>query len=145
MPAPAPAGPSGLLVDTNVVLDVILERTPWARDAVRILDAVARGKALGFLAGHAVTTVHYIVAKEVGRTRATTAVADLLDVLTVVPLGAAEFQRALAIGLADFEDAVQVAACLASGADFLVTRNARDFKGAPIATRTPGEILATLS
>ncbi len=49
------------------------------------------------------------------------------------------------MSLSDFEDAVQAAACLTAGADYLVTRNGKDFKGAPVATRTPGEILASLA
>lgn len=140
----APALP-GLLVDTNVILDVILARTPWARDAALLLDAVARGQARGFIAGHAVTTVHYVVEKERDRTTANTAVGDVLQLLTVVPLAAAEFQRALALGLREFEDAVQVAASLAVDADYLVTRNGKDFRGAPVATYTPGELLAILA
>lgn len=148
MPATRPVKPPrqlALLMDTNVVLDVILAREPWAADAVRLLDTIERGGARGFVAAHAVTTVHYVVAKASDRTTANTAVADLLEVLTVVETGAAEFHRALAMGLGDFEDAVQAAACLTAGADHLVTRNARDFKGAPVSTRTPGEVLALLS
>lgn len=148
MPATRPRKPVrqlALLVDTNVVLDVILAREPWAADAVRLLDTIERGGARGFIAAHAVTTVQYVVAKATDRTTANTAVADLLEVLTVVETGAAEFHRALAMGLGDFEDAVQAAACLTAGADYLVTRNAKDFKGAPVSTRTPGEILALLS
>lgn len=140
-----PARQLRLLVDTNVVLDVILDREPWAADAVRLLDSIERGEAKGFVAAHAVTTVHYIVARASDRSTANMAVADLLAVLTVVETGAAEFHRALAMGLGDFEDAVQAAACLSAGADYLVTRNARDFKGAPVSTRTPGEVLALLS
>ena len=140
-----PARQLGLLVDTNVVLDVILDREPWAADAVRLLDRIERGEAKGFVAAHAVTTVHYIVARAADRSTANTAVADLLAVLTVIETGAAEFHRALAMGLGDFEDAVQAAACLTAGADYLGTRNARDFKGAPVSTRTPGEVLALLS
>ncbi|MEJ7811509.1 MAG: PIN domain-containing protein [Gemmatimonadaceae bacterium] len=133
------------LVDTNVILDVILERRPWAADAALLLDAVARRKVRGYVAGHAVPTVHYIVEKEAGRAAANTGVSDLLQVLSVVPLEMADFQRALAMQLRDFEDAVQVAACLKVGADYLVTRNGKDFKGAPAAVRTPGEVLATLA
>jgi len=131
-------------MDTNVVLDVALKRPPWALDATLLLDAVARGKARGFIAGHAVTTVYYVVEKERDRTAAVTAVGDVLAILTVVPLGEAEFHRALALNLKDFEDAVQVAACLAVGADYLVTRNGKDFKGAGVAIKTPGEVLAIL-
>lgn len=141
----APAAPLSVSVDTNVLLDLVLHRAPHAREAALLLDAVAKGKARGYLAGHAVTTVYYIVEKERGRTTAVTAVADVLSLLEVVALGASDFQRALAMGLRDFEDAVQAAACLAVGADVLVTRNAKDFRGAPVSTKTAGEVLAMLA
>jgi predicted nucleic acid-binding protein len=132
-------------VDTNVVLDVILARAPWDVEAALLLDTIARGRAVGFVAAHTPTTIHYIVERAKDRVAAVTAVGDLLDLLDVVPLEAADFQRALALGLRDYEDAVQVAACLRVGADFLVTRNPRDFKGAPVATRSAGEVLALLT
>lgn len=76
---------------------------------------------------------------------AATAVTDLLHLLTVVPLAGADFQRALGLGLVDYEDAVQVAACLQVDADYLVTRNPKDFRSAPITTRSAGEALALLT
>lgn len=145
MAASAVAPIPGLLIDTNVILDVILARKPWAADAVRVLDAVSRGRARGFVAAHAITTVYYLVEKARRRSIATMAVSDLLQILTVVPLEGSDFQRALALDLADYEDAVQVAAHLKSGADYLVTRDARHFKGAPVSVRTAGEILAMLA
>jgi predicted nucleic acid-binding protein len=136
---------TSVLVDTNVLLDLVLARAPHARDAALLLDAIARGRADGYVAGHAVTTVYYIVEKEQGRPTAVTAVGDILQLLQAAEIGAAELQRALAIGLRDFEDAVQAAACLRVGAEFLVTRNGRDFKGAPVTTKTAGEVLAILA
>ena len=123
-----------VLFHTNVLLDVVLAREPWAADAVVLLD----------LAAHAVTTIHYLVGKERGRAIASTAVADLLSVLRVVELGVSDFQRALALGLNDYEDAVQAAACLRVGAQFLVTRNPKDFPNAPVTPRSAGEVLALL-
>jgi predicted nucleic acid-binding protein len=140
-----PTRPLAVLLDTNVVLDVILARSPWAEDAVLLLDAIARGRAQGFIAGHAITTVHYIVERAKDRTTATTAVSDLLSLLSVVPLETADFARALALGLRDFEDAVQVAGCLKIGARYLVTRNPKDFKGAPVDLRSAGEVFALLA
>jgi len=134
-----------LLLDTNVVLDVILARAPWDGDAVLLLDAISRGHARGFVAGHAVTTVHYIVQRSKGRAAAATAVNDLLQLVDVVPLALSDFGRALSLGIADYEDAVQAAAYLRIGADTLVTRNARDFTGAPVVTRSAGEVLALLA
>jgi predicted nucleic acid-binding protein len=121
------AAPPRLLLDTNVLLDVILRRAPWADDAARVLDMVARRVARGFVASHAITTVHYIVEREVDRETAALAVADLLEALEVVALESIDCHRALAMQLTDFEDAVLVAACLRIGGDCLVTRNERDF------------------
>jgi predicted nucleic acid-binding protein len=141
LPRPVPA----LLFDTNVILDVILARAPWVVDATRALDAVSRNRARGFVSAHSVTTVYYIVEKARDRTTANTAVADLLQVLEVVPLDSSDFQRAVALGLPDFEDAVQVAAHLRAGTDFLVTRDAKHFANAPVTVALPGEILAILA
>ena len=133
-----------LLIDTNVILDVALLRAPWAADAAALLDAVERGQAEGHVASHAITTVHYVVERARDRRTAANAVSDLLRLLSVVPLEATDFHQALVLGLADFEDAVQAVACLRIGADYLVTRNERDYKGAPVTARSAGEVLALL-
>ncbi|HEX5830891.1 MAG TPA: PIN domain-containing protein [Gemmatimonadaceae bacterium] len=145
MTAPGTPAKLGMLVDTNIILDLVLRREPHARDVALLLDAISKGKARGCIAGHAVTTVYYVVEKERDRKTAITAVGDVLLLLEVVELGEPEFQRALAMGLRDFEDAVQVAACLKVGAEFLVTRNGKDFKNAPVTTKTAGEVLALLA
>ena len=141
----APAALPRLLLDTNIVLDVVLARAPWDGDAVLLLDAISHGRATGFVAGHAVTTVHYIVERARGRVAASTAVSDLLELVEVVALDRSDFTRALSLGLGDYEDAVHVAAYLRIGADLLVTRNSRDFKGASVLTRSAGEVLALLA
>jgi predicted nucleic acid-binding protein len=138
-----PDGPA-LLIDTNVLLDVILDRSPWANEATALLDRVAGGRAKGYVAGHSITTIHYLVARSATRTRAVTAISDLIEILDIVPLGNDDFQRALALELGDFEDSVQVAACLRVAADILVSRNARDFKGAPVTVRSAAETVALI-
>lgn len=143
--APPHASVPTLLIDTNVVLDLLLAREPWAHDAARLFDACAQGAARAFLAAHAATTVHYLVERAVSRKVANTAVSDLLEIMTVVPADSDDFRRALTLGVRDFEDAVHVTAFLRCGAQFLVTRNARDFKAAQIETRSAGETLALLT
>lgn len=133
-----------LLVDINVVLDVILERQPWAAEAAALLAAVEIGRVEGHVAGHTLTTVYYIVAKEKGRADAGRIVTDLLRILRVVPVESVDFHQALVLGLSDFEDAVQAAAGMKVGATYLVTRNPKDFRGAPLDVRSPGEVLTLL-
>jgi predicted nucleic acid-binding protein len=133
-----------LLVDTNIILDVVLKRGPWVDDSARVLDAIATGRASGFVAAHAITALHYIVARANGRVAANLAVSDLLQICEVVPLGSHDFQRAVALELKDFEDAVHVAAAIAAGSDYIVSRNEADFKGSPIAVRAPAVLIPLL-
>lgn len=130
------------LIDTNVILDVVLDRHPWASDAAILFDLIVRGKARGYVASHSITTIAYLVQRTAGRVAAATSIADLLGILAVVPLDAADFQRALAMGLNDYEDAVQVAASLKVGATAVVTRNSRDYVGGPAKCLSAGEAVA---
>lgn len=88
--------------------------------------------------------MHYIVGRVQGRQTAASALSDLLRIVEVVPVDKADFQQALALGLADFEDAVQAVCALKIGADYIATRNERDFQGSPVKPMAPGALLAML-
>jgi predicted nucleic acid-binding protein len=134
-----------LLVDINVALDVILERDPWVTEGALLFSAVQERRAEGYLAGHTIPTIHYIV-RENRRDRAVAdaAVGKLLRIFTVVGAENAELHQALALGFPDFEDAVQVACAVKVNAEWIVTRNLKDFKKSPIACEPPGAVLAAI-
>lgn len=134
-----------VLLDTNVVLDVLLGRAPFDADAAHLLQAAHDGAVRAYIAAHAVTTVAYIVEQRRDRATAVLAITDLLGLCEVAPLSAVDFQRALALNLADFEDAVVASAAVAADVELVVTRNGSDFVGAPVTTRTAGEVLALLA
>lgn len=134
-----------VLVDINIVLDVILAREPWVLESARLLTQIERGSVKGLVAGHTVTTVFYLVNKSEGHESARRAISELLHMISVVPLGDSDFQRALSLPGRDFEDAVQIAAAIKSGADFIATRNEKDFAGSPVRTVLPGVLLASLA
>ena len=133
-----------ILIDINVVLDVILERKPWAEDAALQLDAAERKRITAFVAAHTITTVYYIVAREGTQRKAATAITDLLRIVDVVPLGSADFSQALVLGMNDFEDAVQSAAAARIGAEYIATRNEKDFRKSPVPPKSPAHILAMI-
>lgn len=133
-----------LLIDTNIILDVVLEREQWFAEAAQLLSRIEEGRAQGYLAGHSVTTVYYVVEKTRDERTARQAVSDLLDILTVVPPTDAVLRRALSLPMTDFEDAVQVACALKVGADYIVTRNRRDFEGVDVSAEPAGAVLAQL-
>jgi len=69
-----------ILFDTNVVLDVLLDRRPYAEASSAAWTAVETGISEGMSAGHAVTTIHYLVRKELGNVKARRIVAAILRV-----------------------------------------------------------------
>ena len=131
-----------LLFDVNVVLDVLLDRKPFVDASSAAWAAVERGDADGLLSAHALTTLHYLNAKAVGVRQATETTEALLSVFEVAPVDEAVLRSALALEWKDFEDAVTAAGARRSKCDAVVTRNPRDFKGAPIKVLTPSEAVA---
>jgi predicted nucleic acid-binding protein len=134
-----------LLLDVNVVLDVALNRVPFVVDAARLLTAIDTGRAQGYVAAHTVTTVFYIIAKNQGFQSAVAAVAELLRILDVVPAERADLSQALSLGWKDFEDAVQSVSASKVGADFIGTRDPKDFHGAAVPVREPAFVLPLLT
>jgi len=133
-----------LLLDINVLLDVVLKRDPWAESAASLLTRVERGDVEGYVSGHTLTTVHYVVSRATDRHSAAAAVTDLLRILEVVPIEKVDFSQALVLPMDDFEDAVQAAAALKIGADYVVTRDEKGFEGLSVPSVNPGEILSLL-
>lgn len=125
------------LFDVNVVLDVLSDRRPHARAATAAWAAVERGDAEGMLAAHAVTTIYYLVRKDIGAARARRVVSALLRVFAVAPVGREVLEEALASPCPDFEDAVTAAAAHFAGCDGIVTRNPRGFRGSPVRAFAP--------
>jgi predicted nucleic acid-binding protein len=133
-----------LLLDINVLLDLVLERNPWAGSAARLLTRVERGEVEGHVPGHTLTTIHYVVSRAKDRHAAAAAVTDLLRFLEVVPIEKVDFSQALVLPMDDFEGAVQAAAALKIGADYIVTRDEKGFGGLSIPSVNSGEILSLL-
>jgi predicted nucleic acid-binding protein len=119
-----------VLLDTNVVLDVLLERQPRAGPAAQVLSLVDAGRLEGAVTATAVTTIHYLVQRALGRRRADECVRRLLDMVAVAPVDARVLLAAARAGFSDYEDAVVHEAALAWHADGIVTRDRGGFRKA---------------
>ena len=133
-----------ILLDTDVLLDIALRREPWVNDSGRVLNLCEARVLPGFVAWHTVSNVFYLVRHRAGGS-ARPYIKDLLRFVEVAQVGHAQMQLALKLDMSDLEDAMQVAAAAACGADRIVTRNARDFKGSLIPAVTPKELLRELA
>jgi predicted nucleic acid-binding protein len=133
-----------LLVDTNVALDVLLDRQPHAEASVAIWAAVETERCEGFLAAHAITTINYLLLRDLGTVKARQMIALILVVFRVAAVDGAVIEQALRMPIADFEDAVTVAAALGTGCEFVVTRDSKGFRGSPVRALRPEAVVAIL-
>ena len=133
-----------ILVDLNVIVDVIQQRQPFYEESARVVDAVVRGQAEGWLAAHSITTLFYVINRVRNRETAVTAITGLLEVFTVAAVDDQVIRRAMAWGWPDFEDAVQMATAVNIQANYLITRNPRDFQAGHIPVVQPAAFLTLL-
>ena len=134
-----------VLVDTNVVLDVLLDREPHMEASAAVWAAVETGISEGLLAAHAVTTIHYKLQRMLGAAKARQSVSAVLRVFGVAGVDGGIVQEALQLSITDFDDAVTAAAARRAGCEFIVTRDPRGFRGSPVRSFTPEAALPLLT
>lgn len=132
------------LLDTSVLLDLLLNRAPWAADAAAIWEAHRRSQVRVFVAAFSLPTIFYIIRKQAGLSAGQTAVQACLATLDIVPTDQATLLAAQALAGSDFEDDLQIASAAQAGVDAIVTRDLRGFAASQIPVLTPTEVVATL-
>jgi predicted nucleic acid-binding protein len=128
-----------VLLDTNVILDVAQERTPFNASATRILRASDFERTHLFVTASSATDIYYILRKSAGRETAFVFLMDLFKVVDVCPVDKNILLEALASNFPDFEDAVQNAAAIETRVEIIVTRNKADYATSSLTVLTPDE------
>lgn len=128
-----------ILIDTNVLLDVLLRRDPFFADSARVLDWAELNPRQAAVAWHTISNVAYLAKQD-----ARGFLVDLLDFVDVVAAGTAAVRHALAMPARDLEDALQAAAAITFGAEYVVTRDVADYKRLPVRVLTPAAFAAEL-
>lgn len=118
-----------LFLDTDVILDYVGNRKPFAEFAMRTFEGAHQGKFRIHTSGNSITITHYILCKTLKESKARLDISDLLDFIHIIPIDQKVLKQAFRSGFNDFEDAVQHECSLTvSGMQFIVTRNLRDYK-----------------
>lgn len=133
-----------VLFDTNVVLDVLLRREPWAKEAAAVWQANDEGRIVGYILASALTDVFYIACRHKGLEAARVAIHTCLEAFEICAVDRQTLEQADALPGDDFEDNLQIAGASIAGLDAIVTRNKADFKAATIPALAPAELLAQL-
>lgn len=134
-----------ILLDTNIVLDVLMDRMPFADAAVELFSKVEDGVIIGYLCGTTVTTVYYIASKTLGAAKAKKEIKKLISLFEVAPVNRLVLESALEVDFNDFEDAVIHEAASHVGVDAIITRNPKDFRTSRISVYTSEELVRILT
>ncbi len=127
------------LLDTDVLLDVALRREGFFQASAALMGWGEAHPARLSVAWHSLANLFYLV-----RPDPREFIMELLEFVDVPEVGRKEMLAALGFPMSDLEDAMQVATALAGGAEFVVTRNLRDYRRSPVPACSPEEALKRL-
>ena len=125
-----------LFIDTNVVIDVLAQRQHFYDASAAILTMLEKDEAEGFISAISFNNIHYILRKQSGKTKA-----NAIRMLNIVTLDEKILTRTIESAFNDFEDGIQFFSAMRSNADYLISRNVKDFPHDDIPVLTPEEFL----
>ncbi len=133
-----------ILFDTNIILDVLLEREPFSREASFLLSRVERSEISGYLCATTITTIHYLISEALGSQAALRHIQSLLALFIIAPVNHQVLEKAAMLNFRDFENAVLHEAACQAGIESIVTRNTVDFKQSTLPVFAPEDLVAAL-
>lgn len=135
-----------ILCDTNIIVDVLLERDPFVEDSCKVLNLCEERKIDGFISASSVTDLYYLVRKYTHSSDlAYKAIGKLLEIVKICSVTNNDVLTAFQKQSIDFEDCL-VATCARSiHCDYIVTRNQKYFEGPGIPALTPAGLLLQIA
>ena len=133
-----------VLFDTNVILDVLLDREPFAEEATYLMTKVEQSEIVGYLGATTITTIYYLLQKSLGNEIAAEKIEILLSVFEIVPVNRIILEDALKSGFSDFEDSVLLMGACHGGVEYIVTRDTIGFKKSKVPVFNPIEFINVL-
>jgi len=129
-----------VLLDSNIVLDFALSRTPFFADANRIIEQIIDNKFVAYVSASSVTDIFYVLNRN--KFDAFNFLKDFLKIVDILKVDKEVIMCSLYLGWEDFEDAVQAEVALENDVDIIITRNTKDFTELKaVKVLTPSEFL----
>jgi predicted nucleic acid-binding protein len=131
-----------VLIDTNVTLNVLLKESDYYADSKMVFDLAEAGNFTGFISASAITDIFYIASKKLGKIQTRENIKHhLLQVFHPATVTDNHIYQALNLDWDDFEDSVQFVVGESFSADYIVTRNTKDYSSGSIPAVTPEQFI----
>ena len=133
---------SRILIDTNILLDYLLEREPFADDARTIVELCTNGKARACIAAHSIANMFFILRKNYTIKERRDILSSICTLFDVEGIDKTKLLSGLENeDFSDFEDCLQMECAKIFGAEYIVTRNVSDYSASEVKAIEPGEFL----
>jgi predicted nucleic acid-binding protein len=137
------ASRSKVFLDTDVALDHLADRQPFAEYAHRLFALAETGELVVCLSSLSFSNLYYILRKLGGSAEALSLLSKLKQLVHISAVTEVEIQSALESSFKDFEDAIQHFAAKSEGrVSAILTRNKADYSTSEIPVMSPDEFLA---
>ena len=134
-----------VMLDTNIIVDALQDREPWAEAARQIFRDAALGRYTGCITAKASADIHYLARRCThSETDARNTLSKLFSLFDLLDTAAEDCQRALISETKDFEDAIMIETAFREGLAYIITRNAKDFSHSTVKVLDPESFLLLL-
>ena len=133
-----------LLIDANIILDVLLNRTDFVKDSAMIWKLCETEQMKGYVSTLTFANLVYIMRKQLDPEKIEDVFHKLNLIFEFADFSVSDLTHAAELNWKDFEDAVQSVTAERIHADYIITRNVRDFSKSRVMAFTPSELLARI-
>lgn len=135
-----------VLIDTNIMIDALTNRDGRSGFSATVINLCAKQVIDGYVALHSISNMYYILRKQYSDAERRTILKRYNEILKVAEVGNDVVDTAINnTAISDYEDALQYACAETVVADYIVTRNIKDYGKAEIRAISPEELLKLLA
>jgi predicted nucleic acid-binding protein len=133
---------TNLFIDTDVIIDFLVDRKPYSREAAIIFTLMDQKKLKGYASSLTFSNLFCVIRKIEPQKKVISKLDSLSNLLTVLKVDEQNIRNAIESGFSDFEDSIQYFCALDSKkVEVIITRNTKDYKRTSLPIMTPGDFL----
>jgi len=134
-----------ILFDTNIILDIFLARQPFLKNSAKLFAKVEQCKLEGILGATTITTLYYLISKQLGKKQTKQVIEKLLNLFEIGSVDHLVLRTSLSLDFPDYEDTVLYQVALHNQAQGIVTRDRKGFEKGTLSVYSPEELLNSLN
>ncbi|MEH2130641.1 MAG: PIN domain-containing protein [Nostoc sp.] len=134
-----------VLLDTNIIVDIALERQPYITNSETVLAFVEQGQIEGYISAPTISDLYYLIRKQKGRDLTIDFLRQIITFCQIATVNKTAIRMALTANFRDFEDAIQYSTAVLNQLDAIITRNPQDFPVITPRILTPEQLIQELT